>query len=135
MSAPIGVGLALLLGFLALAWLAARPSRPTVAGDRPPRRAVLRVTAGPRAGSEVPIASEITTLGSAADNTLVLAEPEIARRHAAIRMDVLGYELADLGAPTGVRVNGVRVGKRLLAPGDVIGIGGSELMFHLEKVG
>ena len=118
MSAPIGVGLALILGFLALAWLATRPSRstPPARGRRPPGRAMLRVTAGPRVGSEVAIASEITTLGSAADNTLVLAEPEIARRHAAIRMDVLGYELADLGAPTGVRVNGVRVGKRLLAP-------------------
>jgi pSer/pThr/pTyr-binding forkhead associated (FHA) protein len=65
----------------------------------------------------------------------VLADPAIARRHAAIRMDVVGYELADLGAPDGIAVNGVRIGKKLLCAGDVIRIGPSELMFHLEKVG
>lgn len=136
MTAPLSVGLALLLGLLlAVAWLTSRVMRDGALRGTPLGRATLRVIAGPRAGSEVSLAGEVTTLGSAEDNTLVLGGPEIARRHAAIRMGSLGYLLADLGAPNGVHVNGVRVGKRLLAPGDVIRIGAAELMFYLEKVG
>lgn len=85
----------------------------------------------------MPIAGEITTLGSAPGNTIVVPDPAVARKHVGIRRDpgVLAYELADLGSESGVYVNGQRLAKRLLVPGDIIRIGNSEMVFHLEKTG
>jgi two-component system, NtrC family, response regulator GlrR len=92
---------------------------------------------GPLEGHVVTLGDEITTLGSAPGNTVVLPDPAVSRKHLGIRRDPSGvaFELADLGSTNGVYVNGHRLAKRLLVPGDIIRIGGSEMVFHLEKRG
>jgi pSer/pThr/pTyr-binding forkhead associated (FHA) protein len=90
---------------------------------------------GPLEGQAVSLSDGITTLGSAAGNSVVIPDPAVSRKHLGIRRDPLGggYELADLGSTNGVYVNGHRLAKRVLAPGDIIRIGASEMVFHLEK--
>ena len=83
----------------------------------------------------VALTAEVTTLGSVAGNSIVLADAAVSRKHAGIRRDSNGYVLADLGSTNGVFINGQRTAKRLLAAGDIIRIGASEMVFRMEKVG
>lgn len=86
---------------------------------------------GPLAGHSVDLATDVTTVGSVAGNTIVLADPAISRKHAGIRRGMDGmYELADLGSTNGIYVNGHRLPKKNLAPGDVIRVGNSECVFR-----
>ena len=85
---------------------------------------------GPLAGHSVDLTSDVTTVGSVAGNTIVLADPAVSRKHAGIRRMDGAYELADLGSTNGIYVNGHRVPKRALEEGDVIRVGNSELIFR-----
>ncbi len=92
----------------------------------------LEFIVGPLAGHVVELREEVTTVGSVAGNTVVLADPAVSRKHAGIRRVEAGYELADFGSTNGVYVNGHRMPKKLLAGGDVIRVGNSELIFRRE---
>lgn len=86
---------------------------------------------GPLAGHSVDLAGDVTTVGSVAGNTIVLADPAVSRKHAGVRRGMDGfYELADLGSTNGIYVNGHRVPKKILEEGDVIRVGNSELIFR-----
>ncbi len=85
---------------------------------------------GPLAGHSVDLSSDVTTIGSVAGNTIVLADPAVSRKHAGIRRFDGYYELADLGSTNGIYVNGHRVPKRTLEEADVIRVGNSELIFR-----
>lgn len=67
------------------------------------------------------------TLGRHADNDIVLAHPTVSSRHAAITPDGAQLVLDDLGSSNGTLVNGQRVTRAILAPGDRIGIAVFEL--------
>lgn len=90
----------------------------------------LEFMLGPLAGHVIELRDEVTTVGSVAGNTVVLADPAVSRKHAGIRRVEGGYELADFGSTNGVYVNGHRMPKKLLAGGDVIRVGNSELVFR-----
>lgn len=92
----------------------------------------LEFILGPLAGHVVELRDEVTTVGSVAGNTVVLADPAVSRKHAGIRRVEGGYELADFGSTNGIYVNGHRMPKKLLAGGDVIRVGNSELVFRRE---
>src|SRR5262245_38433706 len=72
-----------------------------------------------------------TTIGRDPGNTLVFADPMIARRHAEIRRLGDGsYQLVDLGSPRGTFVGGHRVTEVVLVHGDEILIGPVRLRFE-----
>jgi pSer/pThr/pTyr-binding forkhead associated (FHA) protein len=102
-----------------------------------PSGAHLEFIYGPLEGQTVELLAEVTTLGSAPGNSVVLPDAAVSRKHLGIRRDPYGggYEMADLGSTNGVYVNGQRLAKRVLVPGDIIRIGTSEMVFHLEKTG
>jgi Inner membrane component of T3SS, cytoplasmic domain len=85
---------------------------------------------GPLTGQSVELRDDITTVGSVAGNSIVLADPAVSRKHAGIRRIEGGYELADLGSTNGIYVNGHRVPKKTLVPGDVLRVGNSEAVFR-----
>ncbi|MGE0867677.1 MAG: FHA domain-containing protein [Kofleriaceae bacterium] len=87
---------------------------------------------GPLANQSLPLYDEVTTIGSVAGNTVVLADPAVSRKHAGIRRIEGIFELADLGSTNGVYVNGHKVPKKTLAPGDVIRVGNTEAIFKRE---
>ena len=89
----------------------------------------LEFILGPMANQTLPLADEVTTIGSVAGATVVLADPAVSRKHAAIRKVDSNYELADLGSTNGVYVNGHKVPKKTLEVGDIIRVGNTEAVF------
>jgi len=103
--------------------------------DRPTRRTGLldpQVTqvflvvavSGQTSKAIYPLDDAIITVGRAADNKVIIIEPEISRYHMRLERTPRGYELSDLGSTNGTTVNNSPVREaRLLASGDVIRIG------------
>jgi hypothetical protein len=92
------------------------------------RRQALLVGGGRRnvlSGSRV-------VVGRSRDADVVLADPNISRRHAELRRDENGWEIVDLGSTNGIKVNGRRVESQTLRPGDQITIGVTDLTFELD---
>jgi hypothetical protein len=85
---------------------------------------------GPLTGQSVELRDDVTIIGSVAGSSIVLADPAVSRKHAGIRRIDGGYELADLGSTNGIYVNGHRVPKKTLVPGDVLRVGNSEAVFR-----
>jgi hypothetical protein len=94
--------------------------------------AKLQFILGPMANQTLALSEEVTTIGSVAGNTVVLADPAVSRKHAGIRKINGLYELADLGSTNGVYVNGHKVPKKTLEPGDIIRVGNTEAVFRPE---
>jgi hypothetical protein len=93
----------------------------------------LEFILGPMASQTLNLSEEVTTIGSVAGNTVVLADPAVSRKHAGIRkLDGNTYELADLGSTNGIYVNGHKVPKKTLEPGDIIRVGNTEAIFKRE---
>jgi pSer/pThr/pTyr-binding forkhead associated (FHA) protein len=92
----------------------------------------LEFIMGPLASQMLNLTEEVTTLGSVAGNTVVLADPAVSRKHAGIRRVDGGYELADLGSTNGIYVNGRKTPKKMLDQGDIIRIGNTEAVFKRE---
>lgn len=92
----------------------------------------LEFILGPMANQVLVLAEEVTTIGSVAGNSVVLADPAVSRKHAGIRKLESNYELADFGSTNGVYVNGQKVPKKTLEPGDIIRVGNTEAVFKRE---
>ncbi len=92
----------------------------------------LEFILGPMANQTLNLAEEVTTIGSVAGNTVVLADPAVSRKHAGIRKVESAYELADFGSTNGVYVNGQKVPKKTLEAGDIIRVGNTEAVFKRE---
>lgn len=95
--------------------------------------AYLEFIAGPLVGQKVQLTVELTTLGSTAGNTIVLADPAVSKKHAGVRKVDGGFEVADLGSMNGVYVNGQKVPKKLLVVGDIVRVGNSEAAFKQDR--
>jgi len=89
---------------------------------------------GPMAGQSVMLVEYVTTIGSVAGNTVVLADPAVSRKHAGIRRVDGAYELADFGSTNGVYVNGHKVPKKKLVTGDTVRVGNSEAVFKRDTM-
>ena len=92
----------------------------------------LEFILGPMANQTLPLNEEVTTIGSVAGNTVVLADPAVSRKHAGIRRVDTAYELADFGSTNGVYVNGHKMPKKTLQSGDIVRIGNTEMVFRRE---
>ena len=84
------------------------------------------------ANQTLQLEGDVTTIGSVAGNTVVLADPAVSKKHAGIRKVNGAYELADFGSTNGVYVNGHKVPKKTLEQGDIIRVGNTEAVFKRE---
>jgi Protein of unknown function (DUF3662)/Inner membrane component of T3SS, cytoplasmic domain len=71
-------------------------------------------------------------VGRSREADIVLADPNVSRRHAELRRDESGWQVVDLGSTNGIKVNGRRVDQAGLSPGDHITIGVTDLTFELD---
>jgi pSer/pThr/pTyr-binding forkhead associated (FHA) protein len=71
--------------------------------------AVLIVEGGPNRGTTIKPVKRATIIGRDEFNDIVVAEPTISERHAAIMEFSDGYWISDLDSPTGTFVNGEAV--------------------------
>jgi len=97
--------------------------------SRPP--ALLTVLNGPRAGEELALEMEMTTIGRQGGSDLQLLGEGISRNHAVITREANGsYFFEDAGSRNGSFVNDLRVtGVHQLQDGDVIRVGVVALRF------
>lgn len=70
-------------------------------------------------------------LGRAAENSIVLPEPKVSRRHARLEWGDGGWEVVDLSSSNGTFVNSERVERRQIGPGDTIQLGDCVLRYEL----
>lgn len=99
------------------------------------RQALLVVERGPVPALRFTLATDQTTIGRGAGNELVLADPEVSRRHARIIQRPDGYAIEDTGSTNGTFVNGQRITHlTLLQDGDTIDLGDTVRLRFLAAV-
>ncbi|MDP7733382.1 FHA domain-containing protein [Mycobacterium paragordonae] len=70
------------------------------------------------------------SIGRAPENTVVLHDLLVSRRHAHLRRSSAGWELIDNHSANGTYVNGTRITRALIGPDDIVGIG--HQLLHLS---
>lgn len=83
---------------------------------------VIRIATGNAAGRVIAL-SQGLTLGRETDNDVALIDPKISRYHARIEPRDGAWVLSDLGSTNGTRLNGLRVVRCGIVPGDFIYLG------------
>jgi hypothetical protein len=81
-------------------------------------------------GSRIALGDEPAVIGRMPECAVPLSDPQVSRRHAAVRRDDYGFKVVDLGSTNGTRVNGVTVKEQSLADGDVIVVGATSLRYQ-----
>jgi hypothetical protein len=81
-------------------------------------------------GERVPLSEHILTIGRLPECNIVLADPNVSRKHAEIRPRGQGFVLTDFNSTNGTRVNGIRVGEHVLQDGDEIAFGNTRMRFE-----
>lgn len=99
-------------------------------GVSPARPGELEFVSGPLKGTVLALDRDVSTIGSAPGNTVLLGDTGVSRKHAGIRRVDGAYELADLGSTNGVYVNGQKVVRHRLTVGDIIRVGATEMVFR-----
>ena len=88
---------------------------------------ILRIVGGPDAGRTIPVRMGQMTIGRAAGNSIVLADPNASRSHCVVHRDADGIVVIDVGSANGTRVEGVPEPQARLQPGDLLRLGDSLL--------
>jgi pSer/pThr/pTyr-binding forkhead associated (FHA) protein len=80
-------------------------------------------------GRVYPIHGSPTTLGRSPDNDIILDDRRVSRHHAQLAAIGASLLLGDLQSANGTWVNGKRITQQELQSGDLVSLGGVELMF------
>ncbi|MCZ7627602.1 MAG: FHA domain-containing protein [Microthrixaceae bacterium] len=82
-------------------------------------------------GDRVPLGEYTVSIGRQHDCTVVLADPNVSRRHAEVVPAGSGFAVADLGSTNGTSVNGTKIsGSRQLVDGDEVRFGNTVMHFE-----
>ncbi len=81
-------------------------------------------------GTRLELTDRSWIIGRSTDTDIVLASPDVSRRHAELRTVDGGWTISDLGSTNGLTVNGTEVTEYHLGDGDEIAIGRFSLVFH-----
>jgi pSer/pThr/pTyr-binding forkhead associated (FHA) protein len=77
----------------------------------------------------VALRGELTRIGRSATADIAFDDGSVSRRHAVIMVEGSRVEIADDSSLNGTYVNGARINRRALLPGDEIAIGRRTLRF------
>jgi pSer/pThr/pTyr-binding forkhead associated (FHA) protein len=69
-------------------------------------------------------------IGRSVGCDLVLNDPTVSRWHAELIRGDDGWVVRDMGSTNGTRVNGWRIRKAVIAPGDVLALGAQRLVLR-----
>ena len=77
----------------------------------------------------ISLLAPIIAVGRSLDNTVILEDLRVSRHHAQLRHRYGRYVLYDLSGSGGTRINGYQVEECVLHSGDVISLGGIEVIY------
>jgi hypothetical protein len=83
-------------------------------------------------GRRTLLSGRFAVIGRSRDCDVVVADPNVSRRHAELHLDEQGWSIVDLGSTNGIKVNGRRADHALLRDGDRITLGVTDLTFELD---
>jgi hypothetical protein len=86
-------------------------------------------------GRSHPLEKNRIVIGRSKDCDIEISDQNVSRRHAEIRQEGAAHWVVDLGSTNGTEVNGRRLKRAKLRPGDTITVGSSELVFRREPEG
>lgn len=92
----------------------------------------LIVLKGPKQGAEFTLGPGETSIGRNADNTIVIPDISVSRKHVVLVKQGAGWLLQDQGSGNGTLMNGEKVGEHPLQDGEVFVIGDTEIQFQLQ---
>ena len=93
----------------------------------------LLALSGSLTGTVQPLVDGCLSIGRQESNQLCLVDAVVSRQHCNIRQSAGGFELTDLDSHNGTFVNGIPIHRKIIAHGDTIRIGNSELVFLLHE--
>jgi hypothetical protein len=73
------------------------------------------------------------TLGRSRECDIQVEDANVSRRHAEVRQEGTAYWIVDLDSTNGIEVNGHRVTRAKLEPGDTFTVGSTEVTFSTER--
>ncbi|RYE92919.1 MAG: FHA domain-containing protein [Myxococcales bacterium] len=94
--------------------------------------ASLAVIAGPGLGQQVKLGPGVLSVGRSPGNGLSIPDTTVSSRHALFETDGEGCWVRDAGSVNGTFVNGQRIQRHFLRPGDVVSIGPARLRFDVS---
>src|SRR5512140_516329 len=77
----------------------------------------------------IPLGQPLVRIGRRLENNLVLDDPRVSRTHAELRAINGRYVIFDLDSTGGTYVNGLKITQTVVYPGDVISLGGVNLVY------
>ena len=77
----------------------------------------------------IPLDQSIMNIGRRLGNQIVIDDPRVSRTHAQLRVLKSHFVLFDLNSTGGTFVNGQRINKSVLYPGDIVSLAGITLVF------
>ncbi len=80
-------------------------------------------------GRIFPLSQVVINIGRRVDNHLTIEDPRVSRLHAQLRVIKGQFVLFDLNSTGGTSVNGKRIKKASLNPGDVVSLAGVLLVY------
>jgi hypothetical protein len=72
-------------------------------------------------------------LGRSRECDIQVEDPNVSRRHAELRQEGAAYWIVDLDSTNGIEVNGRRVKRAKLDPGDTVTVGSTDITFSTER--
>ena len=111
-----------------------KPEQPLAAAepesDVPVRRERVTLSVD---GEAHDVTKRRTVIGRSRDCDVQLEDANISRRHAELRQEGTAYWIVDLDSTNGVELNGRRVRRAKLDPGDVVTLGSTDITFIRES--
>jgi len=81
---------------------------------------------------EFQLAKTNISLGRANTNDIIINDVRVSRSHTRLECGPQGISLVDMGSSNGTRLNGIRVDRATLNPGDTISLGSQQFKFELD---
>jgi hypothetical protein len=85
-------------------------------------------------GQRHELAKRRAVIGRSKDADIQVSDPNVSRRHAEVRQEGAAHWVVDLDSTNGTEVNGRRLKRAKLRPGDKITVGSTDLVFGRESV-
>jgi hypothetical protein len=112
---------------------AAPAAAAAVADDAPPPDVEREVARLSWEGKDLRVTKRRVLLGRSRECDIQVEDPNVSRRHAELRQEGSSYWIVDLDSTNGIEVNGRRVKRAKLEPGDTFTVGSTEITFTTER--